>query len=97
MSWRSIRTMGPLRDSLISGIISPKNRWRILIPFLNLGGIIGMQSIERLRLENQQEGIFQLKSLQYLEHQMSFFLIGLLVTLDFTTPKTFGIVIVTNL
>ena len=66
-------------------------------PFLNLGGIIGMQLIERLPQEKQQGGTFQLKSLQYLEYQMSFILIDLHETANFTISTIRGIVIATNL
>ena len=43
------------------------------------------------------EGTFRLKSLQYLEYQMSFILIDLQVTVNFTIRTILGIVIVTNL
>ena len=56
-----------------------------------------MQLIERLRLEKPQEGTFRLKSLQYLEYQMSFILIDLQVTVNFTIRTILGIVIVTTL
>jgi predicted acylesterase/phospholipase RssA len=49
-------------------------------------------------VENQQQGgTFQLKSLRYLEYQMSFILIDLHVTVNFTIWTILGIVIATNL
>ena len=55
-----------------------------------------MQSIGRLRQEKLQEDTIRPKSLQYLEYQMSFILIDLQVTVNFTIRTILGIAIVTN-
>jgi predicted acylesterase/phospholipase RssA len=65
-------------------------------PFLDLGGITGIRSIERLHREKLQGDTILLKSLQYLEHQVSFILVDLHMTANFLIQITYGIDIVTN-
>ena len=81
---------GLLRGLLNSGTTSLKNHWWILISFLSLGGIIGTQSIEMLRLEKLQEDTTQLKNLLILEYHLSFILIGLHMITGFMIQTIHG-------
>jgi predicted acylesterase/phospholipase RssA len=65
-------------------------------PFFKPGGTIGIQSIERLHQERLQGDTFLLKSLQYMESQVSFILMDLHTTTSFLISITYGIDIVMN-
>ena len=68
-----------------------------VIHFLNNGGIIGIQLMEKLHLVKLQDDTILLKSLHCMEYQMFLILLNLGMTTSIMIHKIHGIVLVMNL
>src|SRR5687768_15173438 len=97
MSWRIRLTKDQQKDSWISGNTFLKNQWLKAIHFLNSGGIIGIQLMEKLHLVKLQDDTILLKSLYCMEYQMFLILLNLGMTTSFMIHKIHGTVLVMNL